>query len=230
MFSRPALSFWCWWSGLAARVAGGRLGIQGRVLCSRADHFWRRKMAEGQQGKLPETKCSLGGPPGSSRGRGNGAEGDIRLAKGPLGSNECCVGFGLHASAVTGEWPRAQPKRQKGGSGGPPGKALHLQLKSGSGLNVLVSFTYPRDLPKMLMNRSDSQIRESHLHRGHAASAHPAQGAGGPRGQWQRLRAEQGPGCVSESEDRRGGRPRCTRDWPAFWVRAPGHSLQAPCV
>lgn len=48
--------------------------------------------------------------PAEQLGRGNGAEGDLRGARGPLGSDERCVGCGLHASAVTGEGPRAQAK------------------------------------------------------------------------------------------------------------------------
>lgn len=69
-------------------------------------------MAEGPQGKLPETKGSLGGPPGSSRAAGAREWGRGRPSgvRGPLGSDERCVGCGLHASAVTGEGPRAQAK------------------------------------------------------------------------------------------------------------------------
>lgn len=43
-------------------------------------------MAKGPQGKLPETKGSLGGPPGSSRG--GWGEGMGQRATGPLGSDE----------------------------------------------------------------------------------------------------------------------------------------------
>lgn len=84
-------------------------------------------MAEGQQGKLPETKCSLGGPPGSRRGGwGEGMRQRATLGWRKAHSVLMSVAWGLGSMLL--QWLESgqghgQSDRKEGEEGGPPGKA-----------------------------------------------------------------------------------------------------------
>lgn len=156
--------------GLAAQVAGGLSVFGGRVLFQDQLFLVGNRRLIANQDKLQETKYSLRGLPGSKmvEGRERGRE-HVWLAKSPLDSNECRLGFGCRTSQQL-ESGRGENKIGKTRDWWQAYGPSPLTRRDKADCTCLPSSNTPEGtlwiFHKKIWNCSDKQKRESSLRRG----------------------------------------------------------------